>query len=132
MPKTNKQTDEIIKQRITKLLPMVSFMTRGEIFQYVSSKENWGITQRQLDNYIAKAKELLKSEFQAYKDDAYENAWNNYIMLFKKAMKKDDTKLCLQIQDSMAKLFGLTQKLDLTSAGEKITGFTVKVSDDDE
>jgi len=131
MPGTNKQPKAIIEQRIAKIMPMISFMSSREIFRYVSEKENWGVTERTIENYYRKAKELLKSEFQAYKDDAYENAWNNYIMLFKKAMKKDDTKLCLQIQDSMAKLFGLTQKLDLTSAGEKITGFTVKIEGDE-
>ena len=131
MPGTNKQSQAIIEQRIAKIMPMISFMSVQEIFRYISEKENWGVTKRTVENYVAQAKLLLKNEFQEYKKNAFENTYNNYIMLFKKAMQKNDTKLCLQIQDSMAKLFGLTQKLDLTSAGEKITGFTVKIEGDE-
>ena len=132
MPGTNKQPQAIIEQRIAKIMPMISFMSVQEIFRYISEKENWGVTKRTVENYVAQAKLLLKNEFQEYKKNAFENTYNNYIMLFKKAMQKNDTKLCLQIQDSMAKIFGLTQKLDITSGGQAITGFTVKVSDDDE
>ena len=132
MPGTNKQSQAIIEQRIAKIMPMISFMSVQEIFLYISEKENWGVTKRTVENYVAQAKLLLKNEFQEYKKNAFENTYNNYVMLFKKAMQKNDTKLCLQIQDSMAKIFGLTQKLDITSGGQAITGFTVKVSDDDE
>jgi hypothetical protein len=132
MPGTNKQSQAIIEQRIAKIMPMISFMSVQEIFRYISEKENWGVTKRTVENYVAQAKLLLKNEFQEYKKNAFENTYNNYVMLFKKAMQKNDTKLCLQIQDSMAKIFGLTQKLDITSGGQAITGFTVKVSDDDE
>ena len=132
MPGTNKQSQAIIEQRIAKIMPMISFMSVQEIFRYISEKENWGVTKRTVENYVAQAKLLLKNEFQEYKKNAFENTYNNYVMLFKKAMQKNDTKLCLQIQDSMAKIFGLTQKLDITSGGQAITGFTVKVSDEDE
>jgi len=132
MPGTNKQSQAIIEQRIAKIMPMISFMSVQEIFRYISEKENWGVTKRTVENYVAQAKLLLKNEFQEYKKNAFENTYNNYVMLFKKAMQKNDTKLCLQIQDSMAKIFGLTQKLDITTGGQALTGFTVKVSDDDE
>lgn len=128
MPRGNKITKAIYDQRIASLLPLISFMSRSEILQYVAKKENWNVGHRQIDIYIKGARELLKNDLAEYKENATENAYNNYIMLFKKALKKEDHKLCLQIQDSIAKLFGLNQiNLDLTTKGDKINSFTVKI-----
>ena len=132
MPKEDKATTIIYEQRVAKILPLISFMNVNEIFRYVSEKENWNISKRQLENYVADARKLLSSEVESFKKNAVANVYNNYVNLYKKALKKEDHKLCLQIQDSIAKLFGLNQiNLDLTTKGEKINSFTVKIESDE-
>ena len=126
-----KATDQIIEQRVIEILPLVTIMNRREILQYCAKKYNWEINSRQMDNYIARAREILREETQLYKANAIESALNNLLVLYKKAFKKEDHRTCLAIQAEINKMFGLTQKIDLTSGGDKITGFTVNIIEED-
>lgn len=119
----------VVESRVLEILPLVSMMNDQDLFQYVSQK-NWNITKRTFYNYVARARQILREEAKKYAENAMENILNNYIKLYQKAFKQGNLKTCVAILREIANLHGLN-KLDITSGGEKITGFTVVIDQGD-
>ena len=129
MPRGDRNPDAVIEERVIEILPYVSFLTRTDLFQLVSKKKNWNITQRTLDNYIARAREILRENHETFKQNASQNILNNLTELYKQAFLQQDFKLCAQLQKQISDIFGVSQsKIDLTSGGEQLTGFTIKLT----
>ena len=133
MPRGDRNPDAVIEERVLYILPYVSFLSRTDLFQLVTKETSWNITLRTLDNYIARAREILRENYDTFKQNASQNVLNNLLELYKQAFLQHDFKLSTAIQKQIAELFGLNQtKLDLTSGGKELTGFVVKVGKNDE
>ena len=129
----SKSTDAEVRLRVQTVAEMlIKAQSRQDIFRYNS--ENWGVTQRQCENYIAKAWEIIKENSDREVESQIQLAINRYENLFKKSYKIQDYRECRQVQKDKVDLLGLAeaQKIDLTSKGEKITGIEFVIKDDTE
>ena len=62
MAKETKANDFEKEQRIDTVCEfLIKGLTTAQMFRYVSSKTDWGISSRQLDNYISEAKQKIKN-----------------------------------------------------------------------
>lgn len=133
MPRGDRNPDAVVEARVIEILPYVSFLSRSDLLQLVAKEKNWNISPKTLDNYIARAREILRENHETFKLNASQNVLNNLTELYKQAFLRQDFKLCSQLQKQISELFGLNQtKLDVTSGGKEITGFVVKVEKNDE
>ena len=106
MAKETKATDFEKEQRIDAVCEfLIKGLTTAQMFRYVSSKTDWGISARQLDNYISEAKEKIKN---SDNDKGFEiqRAKRRLEKLYIKNEDIEDFKECRAIIDTSAKLFG--------------------------
>ena len=128
---SKKSTQSVFDSRVQELLPMVTVSRRTEILEYCK-QQGWNITDRQIDKYIAKCKEILQKEFDTFKKDAALNIYYNRTELYKKASCLD-LAVARGILSDLAKMTGVdTANIDITSKGEQLTGFIVTIKKDDE
>ena len=106
MAKETKATDFEKDQRIDAVCEfLIKGLTTAQMFRYVSSKTDWGISARQLDNYISEAKQKIKN---SDNDKGFEiqRAKRRLEKLYIKNEDIEDFKECRAIIDTSAKLFG--------------------------
>lgn len=106
MAKETKATDFEKEQRIDTVCEfLIKGLTTAQMFRYVSSKTDWGISARQLDNYISEAKQKIKN---SDNDKGFEiqRAKRRLEKLYTKNEDIEDFKECRAIIDTSAKLFG--------------------------
>ena len=108
-----------------------TMQTRGyrrcEIIQY-ASENGWDIGDRQVDNYILKANEILQAQSETVRERELGRAISNFRELYKKSFEIHDFKACKDIQKEIVSLLGLSEakKLDHTTDGEKLSINIVK------
>ncbi len=108
---------------------LLSRVNRAQILQYASNK--WGeLSDRTVDSYIKKARELLKKETAIDRESALAEHIATRNQLYQIALKKQKLQTCLQILDSTAKLQGLFITLD--QAIDTVTAHGFEVSDPSE
>ena len=92
---------------------------------------NYNVCEKTADTYIAKAKEIIKENTSATKDDMIALAAARYQDLYEKNYDSSDLKEARMVLDSIIKLFGLEppKALDVTSGGDKITWNEVRTYD---
>ena len=128
---SKKSTQAIFDSRIQELLPLITILRRNEIIAYCK-KQNWSVTDRQVDNYIATCKEILQKEFEAFKKEAALNIYCNRLDIYKRAMVSNDLQVARGVQSDLAKMTGVdTANIDITSKGEQMNGFTVTLKDEE-
>ena len=99
---------------------------KAQIVRYAS--ENWGkITERQVENYIRKAYELLKQELSGDRQQLLAEHIATRNQLFQKAYAEKRYQTALNVLDSTAKLQGLFITLD--QAIEVVTAHDFTVTD---
>ena len=106
MAKETKATDFEKEQRIDLVCEfLIKGLTTAQMFRYVSSKTDWGISSRQLDNYISEAKQKIKN---SDNDKGFEiqRAKRRLENLYVKNEGFEDFKECRAIIETSAKLFG--------------------------
>ena len=106
MPKEEKSTSFEKEQRIDIVCEMlIKGLSNSQMFRYVSEKTNWGISTRQVENYIAEAKEKIRN---SDNDKGFEiqRAKRRLEKLYQKNESIEDFKECRAIIDTTAKLFG--------------------------
>jgi len=129
MPRGDRNPDAVVEARVIEILPYVSFLSRSDLLQLVTKEKNWNISPKTLDNYIARAREILRENHETFKNNAAQNILNNLTELYKQAFLQQDFKLCAQLQKQISDIFGISQsKIDITSGGEQLTGFTIKLT----
>jgi hypothetical protein len=87
------------------------------------SSENWKVTERQTEKYIAKAHEQFVNEAKAKDIDYHLNlALQQLQDLYKKSYAIQDYAECRRIKKDIADYLGFAaaKKVDVTSGGEKI------------
>jgi hypothetical protein len=84
---------------------------------------NYNVCEKTADTYIAKAKEIIKENTSATKDELIALAAARYQDLYEKNYDSSDLKEARMVLDSIIKLFGLEppKAVDVTSGGDKIT-----------
>jgi hypothetical protein len=118
MAKRNKEQAE--KVLIDVMYLMEHDYQRIEIVQNISKLHN--ISERQVDNYIAKGYKELASNRQKYKELLITQSITRFNDLYERNKKIADYRECRQVQDSIVKLFGLNEaeKVDVTTQGDKL------------
>jgi len=109
----------IVEVRINELVELIlQGVSRFKDFREYSKLKNWDIGDRQLENYINRAKELLEKESEPRRELETSKAIGRYEMLFYKAFKIQDYKTALSVQKSLCELLGLEKpnKLAITDA----------------
>jgi len=107
MPKNKKSSHAVVRERVLFLMPMISMLSNNEMFRYVSENTDWKVSERQIENYIAKAREALRADFEDRKKAARELSFNNYKNLYNKSFMMEDYRTCLSIQTRIDTIFGL-------------------------
>ena len=129
MPRANKANKANKSDRLKEMLPLVSKMSRQDLLRHF---KKWEITDRQIDNYIRECNEILKSEFEKFKPNAAAYIYNNRLEIYRQALYEGDLLVARGIQSDIAKMTGVdTASIDITSKGEALTGFTIKLLDED-
>ena len=78
--------------------------TRGDILHNTS---NWGVSDRQVDEYIARACKTISEINRESLQDNLAIIKRNYWQLYRQALKEKDGRLAANILESLAKLMGL-------------------------
>lgn len=101
-----KSTSSEIETRIEIVMKMtLQGFRKSDIVRY--SAQNWKIKNRQIDNYIIKAKNEIQSIAATRKEEMTYLAVARFEDLYQKAYKNQDWGLCKCIQESINKLLGL-------------------------
>jgi hypothetical protein len=111
----DRPTDAVFTDRVTTVYKdLVSGKRRPDILQYASA---WGVTERTVDNYIARANAHLERDAETIRKRELGKAHNRYELLFEKALAKDDLKTALQAEVERGRLLGLNATTQTEVAG---------------
>lgn len=117
-----KSTNAEIELRVSIIYDMIiKGCSRKEIVQFGSNK--WNITNRQVDDYIAKANNDIKEVYgQDYKEMIINKQLAQLDDLYNKNYQLNDLRECRNLIESKSKLLGLNApiKTDITSGGDKM------------
>ena len=107
------------------------YSKRAYLLRYVSEKYNWNVSERQIDNYIAEAREIIKNKYTEEELEIEKDiALSRLESLFTMNMKIQDYRECRNVTIDRMKLLGVyVDKKDLTSGGEKLpqNNFVVEI-----
>lgn len=85
-------------------------LSRSEILRYVSEKTDWGVSERTVDTYLARANEKLQAEGKRDRAAEFGKALARLETLYRKALTGNNYKTCLSIQKEIAQLMALHQQ----------------------
>lgn len=106
--KRKRATNAELEQRVTKVVELlVSGLTRAQIFRYVQDKTDWQIEDRQLDTYIQKATEQLKTLAKIDREAAFGEAIAGTRLILAKALQMQDFQRALAARKELHTLQGL-------------------------
>lgn len=110
---TNAELDRRINQ-VMKLI--VNGVDRAGILQYTSEKTEWNVTDRTIDDYIAKATEIIKTYSAPLREDEMGKAMLRLTNLYARNMQINDFKAALATQKEINALLGMyaPEKKELT------------------
>lgn len=117
---------QIIEGRIELVATLlIRGLTRSQIIKLTlnpSGKYNWDVSNRQVDQYLSRARALIKKNTKASKKQFFDMAVARYQDLYLKNYNSDDYRECRAVQDSLNKLVGVNEpeKTDLTTNGESL------------
>lgn len=101
----DKPTDAVLMDRVTMVYTdLVRGKRRPEILRYAST---WGVTDRTIDAYIARANTILEREAETIRKRELGKAHRRYELLFSEALEKGDLKTALQAEVERGRLLGL-------------------------
>ena len=107
MAKEEKATEIEKEKRIDIVCELlIKGLTTSQMFRYVSEKTKWGISSRQLDNYISEAKQKIRNSDDIDKGFEIQRAKRRLESLYRKSEEIEDLRECRAIIETSAKLFG--------------------------
>lgn len=113
MDKSSKHT---VNQRINEVVNMlIEGKNRNKIILYGS--DNWDIGERQIDKYIAKARDLIQLDIKKNIEYDYAKAIRRYEELYNKAIENVDYRLALSINKEISSIQGLL-KIQIEHSGD--------------
>ena len=103
-----KATKAEVGNRINQVADMIlQGFTRGQILQFVTEKTAWGISERQTDYYIRKARDKFEEEAEINRRYELGRALKRLDDLYRRDMAIQDYKAALQVQKERSTLTGL-------------------------
>lgn len=114
-------SSEMEKRVNTVYLMILQGFQRKQVIQYCS--ENYNIGERQTDEYLVKAREILKSNIDNDTSSKKHEILNQYYDLYQKNYQLEDFKECRNILKDIAVVLGVEapKKMDITSNNESIS-----------
>lgn len=118
MAKRDKANIDIIFNEVLAL--WIDGYQRKAIVQYCA--ENHGISERHTDNYLAKVYKEISNNSKEHRTKLVNQSLRRYNDLYDRNLAIQDYRECRAVQDSIVKLFGISEpnKIDVTTEGEKI------------
>lgn len=122
--KPKKATNAEIDLRVSSVYEMiVKGHTRSMIVRF--SSENWGIGERQTEDYIASARKLINENYgEKYRENILEKHLAQLDKLYAKNYANEDFRECRNLIESVSKLLGVGEfnktKIDHTTQGKPI------------
>jgi hypothetical protein len=108
MPKQTKANDAEKEARVNKVYELlVNGFTRYQILQYVTTKTEWKIEARQVDNYIKAANALIANEAEYHRAREIGRAISRLNDLYQKCLKVQDYQRALAAQRELNTLLSL-------------------------
>lgn len=123
MPKETKADAAHVEMRVNKIFDLLLLgLSRAEMLQYVAEQTDWGIEERQVDNYIKAATTRLKKLSKFHRQTELGRGIARLHSLYMALMKVQDYKGALTVQKELNELLGLyaPKKVDLTSDGKPL------------
>jgi len=103
-----KSSKHIVSQRIIEISGMlIKGYSRDSILQNTS--ELWNVSDRQIDTYICKARELIENSIKRKVEYDYAQAVRRYEELYKHSFEEKDYRACLSINKELTALQGLNK-----------------------
>ena len=84
------------------------FKSRTWILQHIS--DEWGLSQRSGEIYIAKARELMQQDFQMERKDLAAQVLSAYLAVYKKALEQNQLSNTIGALAGISRLTGIEQK----------------------
>lgn len=104
----SKSSKHIIKERIKEVsIMLINGFSREEILQNTSNL--WNVSDRQIDTYIAKARDLIENSIKRKIEYDFAKAVRRYEDLYNKALENKDYKLAVSINKELTNLQGLNK-----------------------
>lgn len=112
----------VAEQRVTTIYQMLTTChENSEILQFATKE--WGISERQVHEYIARAKERLKVDGARHREEALDRQLSLYRSIIRKQSKDDgSTRLLLEALKAESQLLGLqaARKMPVLEAFEQL------------
>ena len=126
-PKRGRATKAEAQARVEVIFPLVvGGARRIEILQYVTNQTEWGLSVRQIDNYIAKCNDLMETESQTVRQREIGRSLRRLHGLYRKALVVRDMKTALAVQREINALLGLYPDTDDKDVGTTIIVFPIQ------
>lgn len=115
-----RSTELELNQRINEVAKAIlnGYSNRRVLIQYITETYNWGVSERQLDNYIRDAKEILKEVNENDIEFEKSIALNRLDALYTMNYKIHDFRECRNIIETRAKILGINapEKLNIDNS----------------
>lgn len=128
-----KSTIAEVDDRITEVMELVfAKKDRIEIVQYCAKK--WNIGDRQADNYIRRARQIIQDEYvDKYREAIVYKSVKRMEDLYKQNYGNEDFAECLRVISKQNEILGTTiKKVDHTTKGEAMKAPIIMIYPDDE
>ena len=114
-------SSEFDKRVNTVYLLILQGFQRKQIIQYVS--ENYKVGERQTDNYLEKAREIIKSNIDNDTSSKKNEILNQFYDLYQKNYQLEDYRECRNLLSNISNILGIEapKKTDITTNGKEIS-----------
>lgn len=103
-----KSCKKVVDQRVELVSKMmIDGQGRADIIHF--SSDNWNISERQIDKYIAKAREVIQNDIIRNIEFDYAKSIKRYECIYQKAIQSKDFKLALLVNKEISSLQGLNK-----------------------
>lgn len=118
MSEWKKSTDIEIAQRVEKIYyKLLNNYTRQEILRYCSSETDWNVSERQIDEYMARATKIIKDASKETYAEWLEKSKQQLAYLYKIACEDGNITEARQIKMAENKILGY-ERLNIEHSGE--------------
>lgn len=127
MPQENRASDALVQERVDDVVDLLlDGYTRKEVLQFISNA-GWEISDRQVDNYIAKANDAIHEVREIDRAKRIARVERRIERLYRKALKQGNLALARQLVGDERTLSGLDapSKTALTDDDGKALGVLV-------
>jgi len=113
-----KSSKNIVNERVAKVSEMlIEGKDRAKILQFNSGEKGWSLSERQIDTYIAKARDFIVLEIKRDTSFEFAKATKRFEALYNKAIELKDYRLALAINKEICNIQELS-KIQIEHSGE--------------